>query len=54
MSKAHCESIKFILENGSLSTRILEAVGNDYSQENINSVYRRLGSCLANNEFFES
>lgn len=52
MSKAHCESIEFILNNGSLSTRILDAIGNDYSEENINSVYRRLGSCLANNQFF--
>ena len=52
MSKAHCESIEFILKNGSLSTRILEAVDNDYSEANINSVYRRLGSCLARNEFF--
>lgn len=54
MSNAHCESIEFILENGSLSTRILEAVGNDYSEANINSVYRRLGSCLANNQFFKA
>ena len=52
MSKAHCESIEFILKNGSLSTRILEAVDNDYSEANINSIYRRLGSCLTRNKFF--
>lgn len=53
MSRAHCDSIEFILKNGSLSTRILEAVGNDFSEEHIKSVYRRLGSCLENNEFFQ-
>lgn len=54
ISRDHIESIEFILEHGSLSTRILKAVKNDFSEENIISVYRRLGRCLANNEFFQS
>ena len=52
ISKKHCETIEFLLKNGSLSTRILEALDNDYSEENILSVYRRLGKCLSENRFF--
>ena len=52
ISKKHCNSIEFLLEHGSLSTRILKALNNDYSPQKIIGVYRRLGSCLAQNEFF--
>ena len=54
ISGKHCQSIEFLLHNGSLSTRILKATGEDYSEEKIKSVYKRLGECLANNEFFRS
>jgi len=53
ISKKHCDSIEFLLKNGSLSTRILEALDNDYSEENILLVYKRLGMCLAENQFFK-
>ncbi|SOC80138.1 carboxylate-amine ligase [Salinimicrobium sediminis] len=52
LSKKHRESIEFLLENGSLSTRILKAVGDDFSEEKIISVYRKLGRCLEENRFF--
>ena len=43
----------FILEKGSLATRILKAVNQDYSKENILRVYRKLGDCLSQNKAFE-
>ena len=52
LSEKHRESIEFLLENGSLSTRILKAVGDDLSEEKIISVYRKLGRCLEENRFF--
>jgi len=53
ISVKHQETIEFLLENGSLSTRILEAVGDDFSEENIKDVYNRLGTCLAENKLFK-
>jgi carboxylate-amine ligase len=53
ISVKHQETIEFLLENGSLSTRILEAVGDDFSEENIKEVYNRLGTCLAENKLFK-
>ncbi|MDX1752102.1 MAG: glutamate-cysteine ligase family protein [Salinimicrobium sediminis] len=52
LSEKHRESIEFLLKNGSLSTRILKAVGDDLSEEKIISVYRKLGRCLEENRFF--
>lgn len=52
LSEKHRESIKFLLNNGSLSTRILNAVGDDFSEEKIISVYKKLGRCLEENRFF--
>lgn len=45
-------SIEFLLENGSLSTRILSALGDDFSEKHILNVYRKLGQCLQENRFF--
>ncbi len=39
IAEKHQQSIKFLLNNGSLSTRILKAVGNDFSEENIKKTY---------------
>lgn len=47
------EQIEFMLKNGSLSTRILNALENDFSEANILKVYRKLGTCLAENRFFQ-
>lgn len=52
LSEKHRESIEFLLNNGSLSTRILKAIGNEFSEEKIISVYRELGRCLEENRFF--
>jgi carboxylate-amine ligase len=53
ISVKHQKSIEFLLENGSLSTRILEAVGDDFSEEHLKEVYNRLGTCLAENKLFK-
>ena len=52
ISEKHCLNIEFLLNSGSLSTRILRALGEDFSREHIITTYRRLGKCLAENEFF--
>lgn len=44
--------IEFILQNGSLSTRILKSLRNDFSEAHILKTYRKLGVCLQNNRMF--
>ncbi len=53
ISVKHQENIEFLLENGSLSTRILEAVGDDFSEGHLKEIYNRLGTCLAENKLFK-
>lgn len=48
------ETLQFILENGSLSTRILKALNNDFSKENIIKLYLELAACLQKNKLFLS
>lgn len=45
--------IDLILDKGTLSTRILKAIDNDYSSEHINKVYHQLAHCLAENQAFD-
>ena len=52
--ESHYEALDVILNQGTLATRILEAVGNDYSEKNINNVYSQLAQCLQENLMFES
>lgn len=52
ISEKHRDSIEFLLKNGSLSTRILKALGEKPSEEEILDVYRELGRCLEENRFF--
>lgn len=52
LSTDHQNRIEFILQNGSLSTRILKALRNDFSSENIKKVYFRLADCLGENRMF--
>ena len=52
LSENHRKHIEFILQNGSLATRILKALRNDFSKENIKRVYFRLGECLQENRMF--
>jgi carboxylate-amine ligase len=44
--------LSIILSEGTLSERILKALGEDQSVENIKKVYRRLSSCLAQDRMF--
>jgi carboxylate-amine ligase len=48
----HQQAIEFMLDHGSLSTRILKALGTDCSEEHIRQVYFQLGKCLAENKVF--
>ncbi|WP_299251308.1 glutamate-cysteine ligase family protein [uncultured Lacinutrix sp.] len=50
---SHYEAIELILEEGTLATRILKAVGNDTSTEHIITVYRELQNCLKTNTLFK-
>ena len=45
-------TIRLILENGTLSSRILGSVGKHPSRERLREVYGRLCGCLASNEIF--
>jgi len=44
--------LETILNQGSLSERILQALDGDHSEENIKKVYRQLSGCLAQNRMF--
>lgn len=52
ISAKHRETLEVILNEGCLSTRILNALEGDLSVENINKVYSHLGKCLATNTLF--
>jgi len=52
LSATHQKHIEFILQNGSLSTRILKAIRNDFSKDNIKNVYLKLAECLNDNRMF--
>lgn len=52
LSKNHQNHIEFIIQNGSLSTRILKALRNDFSEDHIKKVYTRLAECLKENRMF--
>ena len=53
LHKSHHKAIELILEEGTLATRILKAVGNDTSENHIISVYRQVQNCLITNELFQ-
>jgi glutamate---cysteine ligase / carboxylate-amine ligase len=44
--------IKHILANGCLSTRILKALNNNFSESSLHNVYSQLRNCLENDELF--
>ncbi|WP_373058319.1 glutamate-cysteine ligase family protein [Zunongwangia sp. H14] len=52
ISAKHRKNIEFILEHGSLSSRILNTLQEDFSEENIKKIYNRMAECLDNNQFF--
>ncbi|TVZ28410.1 carboxylate-amine ligase [Gillisia sp. Hel_I_86] len=53
ISPKHRKAIEFILANGSLATRILKGIFNDYSRATINAVYSKLVTCLETNNFYK-
>lgn len=53
ISVKHQKSLEFLLENGSLSSRIMKALGKDPSEKEILKVYRELAACLAENRMFK-
>lgn len=53
ISEKHRETIEFLMQNGSLSTRIIRALNFDLSEENLYKVYNQLGTCLSRNELFK-
>lgn len=53
VSTKHQHTIEYILNNGSLSTRILKKLDGDLSEEKIRKVYSELGECLANNQLLK-
>lgn len=52
LSENHQNHIEFILQNGSLASRILKSLRGDFSEENIKKVYNRLADCLQNDRMF--
>ena len=53
ISSENQKIIAFILNNGTLSSRILKAIDEDFSEENIKKTYSQLAECLQNNELFK-
>ena len=49
---SHYEALDIILKEGTLATRILKAVNEDYSEKNIKQTYNTLASCLQENSLF--
>ena len=50
--KSHHETIDLILEEGTLATRLVKAIGKTPSETQIVKVYRQLQQCLVNNQLF--
>ena len=46
------KELDVILTEGTLAHRIVQAIGNDQSEENIVHVYRKLSDCLSQNKMF--
>jgi hypothetical protein len=49
---SHHEAINIILNEGTLATRILKAMDEDFSEENILTLYNQLADCLQENKLF--
>ncbi|APY09041.1 glutamate--cysteine ligase [Winogradskyella sp. J14-2] len=53
IDKNHHKSIELILEEGTLSSRLLKALENNTSEAKIIEVYQQLQNCLTNNKLFQ-
>jgi carboxylate-amine ligase len=49
----HYDAIELLLAEGTLATRLLKALGNDFSEKHIISVYSQLQGCLLTNTLFQ-
>ena len=54
LNKETQQNLQVILKNGSLSTRILKALGENLSEEHMVKVYQKLADCLQENKLFLS
>jgi carboxylate-amine ligase len=54
IDRSHYDVIEHILEKGTLSTRILNALKTDFSEGNIKKIYLKLADCLQQNSLFNS
>jgi len=52
MNRESVKIIKYILRNGTLSTRIMKGLSGNYSRKNIVRVYNRMAECLTGNILF--
>ncbi|PKA83731.1 carboxylate-amine ligase [Ulvibacter sp. MAR_2010_11] len=52
ISQQYRETMEIILQEGTLSTRILSALDGDFNENSIKRVYRELATCLQNNNLF--
>ncbi|GAA4815229.1 glutamate-cysteine ligase family protein [Litoribaculum gwangyangense] len=52
IDKTFQEAIETILNHGTLSTRILQAINDDFSEAHIKKVYKKLANCLQENKLF--
>ncbi|MCX7547631.1 glutamate-cysteine ligase family protein [Xanthomarina sp. F1114] len=50
--ESHQETLESILNQGTLSTRILKAVAENYYETNIKNIYNHLADCLQENKLF--
>ncbi|QSE97865.1 glutamate-cysteine ligase family protein [Fulvivirga lutea] len=53
MIDPYLPTLEFIINEGTLATRIVKALDGQYGLDNIRLVYRELSDCLNNNELFE-
>lgn len=52
LSSGAFSDIKFIIENGTLSNRIINSLNHDFSIDNQRAIYRRVASSLVENTLF--
>jgi glutamate---cysteine ligase / carboxylate-amine ligase len=50
----YAEPIKYILQHGTLSERILRACNQDYSKSNLTKIYFKIAECLNRVKYFEA
>ena len=54
ISLEYQKALEIILTQGTLATRISNALQDDFSKEDLLKTYEKLANCLQNNELFTS